>query len=184
MRKNFGPQTWLYPMPVLMVAAYDENNVPNVMNATWGGIYDTNMIILCLHDEHKTTKNIRFNKAFTVSFATESTVTQCDYVGIVSGNQVPDKFERAGFHEEKSRYVNAPVIKELPMTLECKLVRFNEDDICIGEIVNVSVDESVLKDGKVDRSLLKPICYDRINRTYHTTGEDIAQAFSVGKKLM
>ena len=97
MRKNFGAKCWLYPMPVLIVGTYDENGVPNAMNAAWGGIYDTNQIMVCLADDHKTTENIKKSGAFTVSFATAETVASCDYVGIVSANDVPDKFERASF---------------------------------------------------------------------------------------
>ena len=108
MRKNFGVKTWLYPMPVFIVAAYDENGLPNAMNAAWGGIYTDNMVGICLAEEHKTTKNILATRAFTVS--------------IVSGNKEPDKFAHAGFHAVKSAFVNAPVIEELPMTLECELV--------------------------------------------------------------
>lgn len=184
MRKNFGAKSWIYPMPVLMVGTYDENGIPNVMNAAWGGVYDTDQIMICLSHDHKTTKNIRETGAFTVSFATASTVVPCDYVGIVSANSVPDKFERAGFHAEKSELVNAPVIKELPMTLECKLVKFNEDGICIGNIVNVSVDESVLDEkGQVDAKRLDPIIYDGVTHAYWSFGEKVGQAFSDGKKL-
>ena len=151
MRKNFGAKCWLYPMPVLIVGTYDENGAPNAMNAAWGGIYDTNLVMVCLADEHKTTENIRKNGAFTLSFATESTVAPCDYVGIVSANDEPNKFEKAGFHAEKSELVNAPIIKELPMTVECRLAKFTEDGICIGEIVNISADECVLdENGKID----------------------------------
>ena len=184
MRKNFGAKTWLYPMPVLIVGTYDENGVPNAMNAAWGGIYDTNQVMVCLADDHKTTKNIKKNGAFTVSFATAKTVVACDYVGIVSANDVPDKLEKAGLHTSKSEFVNAPVIDELPMTVECKLVRFNEDGICVGEIVNVSVDESILDaNGKVDAKKLDPIIYDSVTHAYWNFGEKVGQAFSDGKKL-
>ena len=144
MRKNFGAKTWIYPMPVLIVGTYDENGIPDAMNAGWGGIYDEKKVMLSLAHDHKSTENIKKSGAFTVSFATADTVVPCDYVGIVSANDVPDKFKRAGFTHTKSDFVNAPVITELPMTLECKLVKFNEDGICIGEIVNVSADESIL----------------------------------------
>lgn len=184
MRKNFGAKSWIYPMPVLMVGTYDEKGIPNVMNAAWGGMYDTDQIMVCLSHDHKTTNNIKQNGAFTVSFATAATVVPCDYVGIVSANSVPDKFDRAGFHAEKSDFVNAPIIKELPMTLECKLVKFNEDGICIGDIVNVSVDESVLDErGQVDAKRLDPIIYDGVTHAYWRFGEKVGQAFSDGKKL-
>ena len=184
MRKNFGKKTWLYPMPVLIVGTYDKNGVPNAMNAAWGGIYDTDLVMVCLADDHKTTANINENGAFTISFATESTVVPCDYVGIVSANDQPDKFFRAGFHATRSEHVNAPIIEELPMTVECRLLKFNEDGICIGEIVNVSADESVLdENGKVDAKKLNPIIYDSVSHAYWSFGEKVGTAFSDGKKI-
>ena len=184
MRKNFGAKTWLYPMPVLIIGTYDEKGTPNAMNAAWGGIYDTSQVMICLADDHKTTENIKKNGAFTVSFATAKTVAACDFVGIVSANDVPDKFERAGFHAVRSAYVNAPIIEELPMTVECKLIKFNEDGICIGEIVNVSADESVLDEGgKVDAKKLDPIIYDGATHAYWSFGEKVGKAFSDGKQL-
>jgi flavin reductase (DIM6/NTAB) family NADH-FMN oxidoreductase RutF len=185
MRKNFGAKTWLYPMPVLIVGTYDKNGVPDAMNAAWGGIYDTNQVMVCLADDHKTTENIKLNGAFTVSFATAKTVAPCDYVGIVSANDVPDKFEKAGFHAVKSELVNAPVIEELPMAVECKLIKFNEDGICIGEVVNVSVCENALDDdGKPDAKKIDPIIYDGATHAYWRFGEKAGQAFSDGKKLL
>ena len=184
MRKNFGAKTWLYPMPVLIVGTYDKNGTPNAMNAAWGGIYDTNLVMVCLADDHKTTENIKETGAFTVSFATTKTVVSCDYVGIVSANDQPDKFVKAGFHATKSEYVNAPLIDELPMAVECQLVKFNEDGICIGEIVNVSADECVLDEkGKVDAKQLDPIIYDSVSHAYWNFGEKVGQAFSDGKKI-
>ena len=184
MRKNFGAKTWLFPMPVLIVGTYDENGAPNAMNAAWGGIYDTNLVMVCLADDHKTTENIKKTGAFTVSFATAKTVAPCDYVGIVSANDVPDKFERAGFHATRSQHVNAPIIKELSVAVECKLIKFNEDGICIGEIVNVSADESALdENGKIDAKCLDPIIYDGVTHAYWSFGEKVGQAFSDGKKI-
>lgn len=171
-------------MPVLIIGTYDENGTPNAMNAAWGGIYDTNQVMVCLADDHKTTENIRKTGAFTVSFATAGTVVPCDYVGIISANKVPDKFERAGFHATRSEFVNAPIIDELPMTVECKLIKFNEDGICVGEIVNVSADESILDEGgRIDAELLAPICYDSVTHAYRRLGEKVGQAFSDGKKI-
>ena len=184
MRKNFGAKTWLYPMPVLIVGTYDENGNPNAMNAAWGGIYDTNQVMVCLADDHKTTDNIKKSGAFTVSFGTASWVSACDYVGIVSANDVTDKFDRAGFHATKSKFVNAPLIDELPMAVECKLIKFNEDGICIGEIVNVCVDECALDDdGKVDVKKINPIIYDSVTHAYWSFGEKVGQAFVDGKKI-
>lgn len=184
MRKDFGSKSWLYPMPVLIIGSYDENGVPNAMNAAWGGIYDTAQVMVCLAHDHKTTENIKKSGAFTVSFATAATVVPCDYVGIVSANDVPDKFTKAGFHAVKSAHVNAPIIEELPMTLECRLIGFNEDGICVGEIVNVSADENILgENGKIDAKKLDPICYDGVTHAYWRLGEQAGQAFSDGKKI-
>lgn len=184
MRKDFGVKTWLYPMPVLIIGTYDEKGTPNAMNAAWGGIYDTNQVMVCLADDHKTTENIKKTGAFTVSFATAETLISCDYVGVVSANDVPDKFARAGFHATRSEYVNAPIIEELPMTVACRLIKFNEDGICIGEIVNVSADESILdQNGKIDAKKLDPILYDAVTHAYWRFGEKVGQAFADGKKI-
>ena len=182
MRKNLGPKTYLYPMPVLIVAAYGKDGMPNAMNAAWGGISDENQIALCLSEDHKTTKNIRETGAFTVSVADAAHVVECDFVGVVSGNSVPNKLEKAGLHTVKSNCVDAPVIEELPMTLECKLIRA-EGETIVGEIVNVSADEKILTNGKIDPAKLCPISFDPVNHTYLKLGEVVGRAFSDGLKL-
>ena len=138
-RVNFGAKPIMFPQPVLIIATYDENGVPNAMNAAWGITTDFSEITISL-GEHKTTDNLEVRKAFTVSMATEDQVVACDYVGIESGRKVPDKFEKAGFHATKSEFVDAPLIDELPLALECRVKSF-EDGILIGEIVNVSADD-------------------------------------------
>lgn len=185
MRKNFGSKTWLYPMPVFIVAAYDECGVPNAMNAAWGGIFTDNEVGICISEGHKTTKNILATGAFTVSMATASQVVSCDYVGIVSGNKEPDKFTKAGFHATKSEFVNAPIIDELPMTLECEVISYDQESNHLrGRIVNVSADESILNaDGKIDVSKLSPITYDPVNHGYLVLGEKVGNAFADDKKL-
>ncbi|MDE7313912.1 MAG: flavin reductase family protein [Eubacterium sp.] len=184
MRKDFGAKTWMYPLPVLIIGTYDEDGNADAMNAAWGGIYDANQVILCLSEGHKTTKNIRAKKAFTISFADEEHVAACDYVGIVSGNKEPDKLKKAGFTVTKSACVDAPIINELPMALECRLVKFNEDGNVVGEIVNVSADESVLDgNGMVDPAKLRPISYDPVNNGYLVLGGRVGSAFSDGAKI-
>lgn len=182
MRKNFGSKSWVYPQPVLMIGTYDENGKPNLMNAAWGGQYDGNKIMICL-GAHKTTENIRVRGEFTVSFATAKTAASCDFVGTVSANSDPDKMKKSGFTTEKSENVDAPVINELPLTLECKLVKFNEDGVVIGEIVNVSADESILTDGKVDYKKLDAIVFEPINLVYLRLGEKVGDAFKIGNSL-
>ncbi len=180
-RVNFGAKPWLYPMPVLIVGTYDENGVPNAMNAAWGTITDMNEITISM-SEHKTTENLLRTGAFTVSIATEETVLPCDYVGVETATKVPDKFARAGFHATKSFYVDAPLIDELPMALECR-VKSYEDEILIGEIVNVNADERILTDGKIDLSKFKPIIYDPANHDYIGLGKKVGNAFQDGIAL-
>ena len=180
-RVNFGAKPWVYPMPVLIIATYDENGKPDAMNAAWGIITDSNEISISM-GEHKTTDNLAKIPAFTVSIGTEDTVTACDYVGVESARKVPDKFEKAGFHATKSEFVNAPLIDELPMALECKVKSF-ENGILIGEIVNVNADENILTDGRIDPKKLKPISFDPVNNTYLAMGEKAGNAFKDGLKL-
>ena len=180
-RIDFSPKPVMYPMPVLIIGTYDENGVPNAMNAAWGIITDMTEISISMAP-HKTTDNIAKTGAFTVSMATEATVVPSDYVGVESAKKVPDKFERSGFHATKSQHVNAPLIDELPMALECKLKSF-ENGILIGEIVNISADESILTDGKIDPKKLNPISYDPVNNTYLGLGDVVGKAFSDGMQL-
>ena len=184
MKVNFGTQTFLYPMPVLIIATYGADGTPDAMNAAWGGIHDTNQIGICLDKSHKTTKNIAARKAFTVSMATADFVKECDYVGIVSGNTEPDKIKKAGWTVTKSEFVDAPVINELPMVLECEVAQMSDEtDYIVGNIINVSADESVLTDGKIDSAKLKPICYDPVSHNYNVLGAIAGKAFSVGKQV-
>ena len=185
MRKNFGPKTVCYPMPVFIIGTYNEDGTPNAMNAAWGGISEETEISICVDNTHKTAENLIARKAFTVSMATADFLTACDYVGIVSGNQEPDKFAKAGFHATKSEFVDAPLIDELPMALECELISYDPDSCrLVGRIVNVCVDECVLgENGKVDVSKLRPITYDSITHHYLVLGEKVGQAFHDGLML-
>jgi len=184
MRKSFGAKSWLYPMPVLIVAAYDAECRPNAMNAAWGGIFTDDHIGICISEEHKTTKNILATGAFTVSMATVEQLRACDYVGIVSGNNVVDKFAKAGFTAVRSTVVNAPIIEQQPMTLECEVVSYDkESNHLVGRIVNISADENILTDGKIDYRKLRPITYDPINHHYIELGNVVGNAFSDGKSL-
>ncbi len=185
MRKNFGAKPLSYPQPVYIIATYGEDGTPNAMNAAWGGISEMKEISICITATHKTTKNILKRKAFTVSMAEAGQITACDYVGIVSGNKVEDKFTKAGFHAIKSEFVDAPLIEELSVAVECKLIDFNpETGILRGEIVNVSVDERVLdENGKVDAAKVQPIVFDPFNNDYLKVGEKVGKAFSDGKQL-
>ena len=182
MRKDFGSKTYLFPQPVMIIGTYDENGNPDAMNAAWGGICGADEIMVDL-GSHKTTDNLAITGAFTVGIADREHVIECDYLGVVSGRKEPNKLKKAGFTTEKSRFVNAPVINELPITLECELKEIAGSKY-IGRIVNVSADESVLgPDGLPDTSKFTPITFDPVHHTYIALGETAGKAFSDGNKI-
>lgn len=175
-------------MPVLMVAAYDENGTVNVMNAAWGMICGHDKIALFIDERHKTTKNIRTSKAFTVSLADKDHMDAADFYGIATGNKMPDKFVKSGYHAEKSAHVNAPIITEFPVALECELAEVVENEnlhAVVGKIVNVSADEKVISDnGKIDPMKLNALIFDQFQAGYYVATEKVGQAWSAGKTLM
>lgn len=185
MRKSFGVKPAIYPEPVFIIAAYDKDGTLHCMNAAWGGLVAKTQLMLCLNPAHKTVIALRESGAFTVSMGQADQVVACDYVGITSGNNVSDKFARAGFHATKSEFVNAPMIDELAYTLECELVSYDDDShILIAEIKNISVDEAVLDtEGNVDVAKLAPISFDPNTKKYYQIGDVVADARSVGKQL-
>lgn len=185
MRKNFGAKPYTYPQPVFMLATYGEDGTPDVMNAAWGGISEGNELSLCISAGHKTTKNFLARQAFTVSMADVAHMAACDYVGIVSANTVANKFEKAGFHAVKSAFVDAPLIEELPIAVECRVKSYDKDTCrLVGEIVNVSVDERVLNEqGQVDVVKAQPITFDPFNNTYVALGAVVGDAFKAGNAL-
>ena len=184
MRKHFRAKPWVYPLPVLLIGTYDENGNADLMNAAWGGLYDADKVILCLSAGHKTTKNILAKKAFTVSFADAAHVVVADYVGLVSANKEPEKLQKAGLHAVKSEYVDAPLFEELPMSLECRLLKVTEDGNIIGEITGISADVKILnEDGTINPEKLCPISFDPIRNVYVKMGEVVGKAFADGAAL-
>ena len=186
MRKNFGPKPIIYPQPVLIIATYGADGVPDAMNAAWGGISGEDELSVCLSAGHVTTKNILERKAFTVSMADAAHVAECDYLGMVSAGSVPDKLSRAGFHTVASKFVDAPLIEELAMALECTLVSYDSDSgRLVGKIVNVCADESVIgSNGCISPEKLRPIVFDSANSSYHVLGQKVGNAFKDGLKFM
>ena len=181
MRKDLGNKMNFLPLPVLMIGTYDKDGKANVMNAAWGGIYDYGKIYISL-SKHKTTENLELKKAFTVSFATKTTEEISDYFGVVSGN-VEDKIVKAGVHVTKSKFVDAPIIEEYPLTLECKLNSFKDGEL-IGEVVNCSVDEAYLdENGNIDVDKMEIITFDMVSNTYRVLGDVVGNAFKDGLKL-
>ena len=186
-RKNFNDQAVITPLPAIMIATYDENENPDVMMAAWGGQCGPKHICFNL-SAHKTTENIRLKKAFTVSFATKGDIVQSDYFGIVSANDVPDKVKKAGFTVTKSPNVDAPIVNEYKLTLECKVVKMDEDGNggarVVGEVINMSADESILdEEGNIDLSKLQPVIYDSAKNAYRMVGEKVGTAWGSGKTI-
>ena len=182
MKKNIKKDLIMAPMPVLIIGTYDENGVPNAMNAAWGTQCDMDKVILSL-THHKTTDNLKFKKAFTVAFATKETLVESDYFGIESGKGI-NKIEKAGFHVQKSEFVDAPVIKEYPVTIECEMLELADDGgdyLLIGKVMNVIAEESILDDkGRVDLGKLNLISYDSATHSYRVIGDIVGQAFHDG----
>ena len=179
-----------------MIGTYNEDGTPNMMNAAWGGVTLEDQITICIDTSHKTWANIAKRKAFTVAFGTADAVASCDYLGLVSGNDVANKVAKSGltavankvaksgFTAVKSEFVDAPVMAELPLVLECELVSMNEENCnVVGRIVNCAVEESALTDGKPDAAKMKPLCFDTCQHVYRLMGEAVAKAFSCGKEL-
>ncbi|MBQ7152823.1 MAG: flavin reductase [Clostridia bacterium] len=185
MKKDFGKKTWLYPMPVLMIATYGADGTPDIMNAAWGGIHDHNEIGLCLSRSHKTVQNILDRGAFTVSIGEDKYVAEQDYLGITSANKVPDKISKTSFTLTKSAHVDAPVINELSVVIECTLKSYDEESgYLIGNVVNVAVEESVLgENGLPDLDKFSPVIYDCATYDYRVLGKKVGLAYSDGKKI-
>lgn len=184
-RVNLGVKPYTTPQPVWILAAYDENGVANAMNAAWGGVSESNELSVCLTPSHKTCKDFMKTGALTISMADAEHVAACDYVGIVSGNDVADKLAKCGLTVSKSEFVNAPVINELAICVECNVKEFNEETCILkAEIVNVSVDEFVLTDGKVDLAKVRPIAFDPFTNSYNVLGEKVGTAWGSGKQFI
>lgn len=188
MKKDLGVKPYLFPMPVLMIATYGDDGTVDVMNMAWGGICAENMVSLNIDADHKTAKNIKKRGAFTLSIADVPHIQAADFFGIASGNKMEDKFARSGLTAVKSEKVDAPVVQEFPLTLECKVV---EDKMevyghhVLGEIVGVLADESVLDEtGKVDASKLNAFAFDQFRSGYYAIGEKVGQAWHTGAPLM
>lgn len=188
MKVNLKSKQAIFPMPVLMVAAYDENKKVNVMNAAWGMNCGMDKILLTLSIDHKTTQNILKSNAFSVSIADVKNMEAADFFGIASGNKIDDKFERTGLTAKESEFANCPIIQEFPVTMECELLDVIDNDqsyTIIGKVVNVCADEEVLdNDKKVDPLKLNALIFDTFGLNYYTVGEKVGKAWKEGKSLM
>ena len=188
MTKNLGVQPYLFPMPTYMIGTYNEDDTVDVMMMAWGGICAEDMVALNLEAEHKTVANLETRKAFTLAVPGTDTLRESDFFGIASSNKMADKFERTGLHAVKSERVNAPVITEYPLTLECEVVEMQSQPYGMrvhGKIVNVIADEKVLDDaGKIDAGKLNAFAFDQMQNGYYAIGEKVGQAWNSGADLM
>ena len=186
--KSLGAKPYLFPMPTYMIGTYNEDDSVDVMMMAWGGIVDFKMVALNLEESHKTVKNLRDRKAFTLSIPGTDTLRESDYLGTASGNKYPDKFAMSGLHAVKSENVDAPVVTEYPVTLECKVVEFQDQPYglrVLGEIVNVLADEKVLDgNGKIDAGSLNAFAFDQMRNDYYAIGKKIGTAWHEGLPLM
>lgn len=183
MRKKIKTTEAIFPMPVLMIATYNDDGTIDVMNAAWGTMLERNQIILNLTESHKTVKNIRKRKAFTVSLANSKTVVQADYFGMVSGNNTENKFENSGLSSTKSENVDAPIINEFPICIECELKEGESNWGIVGNVVNVTADESIMNGENIDISLLDAIAFDPYTHGYYKVTEKVGNAFKDGLQL-
>ena len=186
MRQKLDITEGIFPMPVLMVATYNEDGSVNVMNAAWGTMQERGHVALNLTESHKTVKNIKARGAFTVSIADAAHLTEADYFGVETGNRVPDKFAKSGLTASKAETVDAPVINEFPLCMECEFVEYQTNEYgcgVIGKVVNVTADEHVLKDGQIDMSLVNAIAFDPYTHGYYKVSERVGEAFKDGLQL-
>ncbi len=186
MRTKLNLTEGIFPMPVLMVATYNEDGSVNVMNAAWGTMQERGTVALNLTETHKTVKNIKARKAFTVSIADAAHLTEADYFGVESGNKVPEKFAKSGLTSSKAECVDAPVINEFPICLECEFIEYQNNEYgcgVIGKVVNITADEKVMVDGKIDMSLVDAIAFDPYTHGYYRVSERVGEAFKDGLKL-
>ncbi len=182
MRKNIKTTEAIFPMPVLMVATYNEDGSIDVMNAAWGTMLERDKVILNLTETHKTVQNIKERKAFTVSIADSKHVIEADYFGIASGNNTPNKFENSKLTAAKSENVDAPIINEFPICIECEFIEYGDCGV-IGKVINTSVDESVMSEDKVDIEKLSAIAFDPYTHGYYTVTNRVGDAFKDGLQL-
>lgn len=186
MRKKLNVTEGIFPMPVLMVTTYNEDDSVNVMNAAWGTMQARDTVALQLTESHKTVKNIKARGAFTISIADANHIVEADYFGVVSGNKDTKKFEKSGLTAIKADMVNAPVINEFPICLECEFVEYQDNAYgcgVIGKVVNITADESVMVNDKIDMSLVNAIAFDPYTHGYYKVTERVGEAFKDGLQL-
>ncbi|MCF0118085.1 MAG: flavin reductase family protein [Bacilli bacterium] len=185
--KSFGPKTFIYPMPVMVIATYDENNDANAMTAAWGGVYDTNKVFICLSADHKTVANIKAKKCFSIAFADKSHVAEADYLGIVSGNDEQNKIKKASLKIIKSNIIDAPILIDFPVSIECDICSLYEENdtvYLVGNILNVLANEEYIDQaGNIDILKMGPLVYDPCTHNYCCVSSIVGKAYHDGLKI-
>lgn len=188
MTRDLGAKPYLFPMPTFMINTYNEDGSVDSMMMAWGGICAEDMVALNLEASHKTVANIRARKAFTLAIPGTDTLKESDFFGIATANKMKDKFERSGLHAVKSAHVDAPVITEYPVTLECEAVEFQNQPYglrILGKIVNVVADEKVLDEkGRIDAGKIHAFAFDQMRNGYYAIGEKVGQAWHSGTEYL
>ncbi len=186
MKKQIKAKGAIFPMPVLLISTFNEDGTVDVMNAAWGTMVDRELVALNLSETHRTVENIKARGGFVIHFADVRHVVEADWFGVVSGRNEPEKFARSGMTYEKSALVDAPIINELPLAMECEFVEFQSDATglgVIGRVLRTSVEESAVKDGAVDIDALEAIAFDPYTHGYYKVGGRVGEAFRDGLKL-
>ena len=186
MKKKIKTTEAIFPMPVLLIATYNEDGSVNVMNAAWGMMMNRDVIALNLTETHKTVENIKARKAFTVSIGDANHVKEADYFGMISGNHEPQKFAKSGLTATHSELVDAPIIEELPICMECEFIEYQGDTYgcgVVGKIVEVLASDKVMNGENIDISLLNAIAFDPYTHGYYKVSERVGNAFHDGLGL-
>jgi flavin reductase (DIM6/NTAB) family NADH-FMN oxidoreductase RutF len=189
MKLSLTAQTILLPSPVLIIGTYCSDGRPNMMTAAWGGISSSKppCISVSLREATLSYHNIKETKAFTVNVPSEKYYKEADYVGLVSGRD-RDKFKDTHLFPEKSKLVNAPIVREFPYALECKLIKeidLGLHTMFVGEIVGMTADSNVLNPNHVpDIEKVRPMLWGSFgSMAYYNIGEKLGDAFSSGNEL-
>ena len=190
MRKDLGARAFGFgwPVPVLLVATYNDDGSVNVMNLHEAMRTNAGDLTLCIGPRSKTHENVEKRGAFTVARVNREMMAEIDYLGTVTGKRVPDKFMRTGLKAVRSAHVDAPILSGCPLVVECELkelVRTENFSTVIGTIVDVAADESVLSEtGRADAEKLGMVLYDSFSNSYFTLGEKVGKAWSEGRQYM
>ncbi len=181
---KLGPQTLLFPMPAVLVGAMVDEK-PNFMTAAWCGIAASNppAVSLGLQKVRHTLEGIKKQATFSINVPSASLAKLVDYCGIYSGKK---KDKSALFNVFYGVLETAPLIRECPVNLECKVIHsldLKSHDFLIGEILETYVNEDCVTGEKPDPVKIDPLIYTPGVMKYQRLGEIVGNAFHMGKEL-